>query len=122
MSTMPSPRMSRFVSSSLSSPTSTKNLWPPKYNTQRDPIPEVSRACVEKLFAAIDADMDGYISREELLTFVKKSALSSFTSEMVKEVFDEVTEHRGMRSKEQLDQPLSFGEVYGCCKGCCECS
>lgn len=117
MSTMPSPRMSRFVSSSLSFPASAKNLWPPKYNAQRDPIPAVARACVEKLFAAVDADMDGYISRDELLAFVRKSALSSFTVEMVGDVFDEVTEHRGKRSKEQLDMPLSFGEVYGCCKG-----
>ena len=86
-----------------------------KYNSQRDPIPQIARECVEKLFAAIDADMDGYISLSELTDYVKKVDLSNFTPEMVDEVFYEITRKRGIVHKEQLESPLSQDEVYNCC-------
>jgi len=121
MSTVASPRIdtfnaNRLVASSLESPLrSARTFWPPKYNRQRGHIPEVLHSCVKNLFSAIDTDMDGYISYNELLTFVNKVNLSSFTPQMVPEVFQEIIKHRGTIFNNQLESPLSFSEVYSCC-------
>ena len=92
-----------------------RNLWPPKYNTQRDPIPEIARECVEKLFMAIDNDIDGYVSYNELLEFVKKVKIDTFPPAMVDKVYHEITQRRGIVHKEQFEAPLTFDEIYHCC-------
>lgn len=87
----------------------------PKYNGQREDFPMIPKATVQKLFVAMDCDMDGHVSLEELQAFCAKSCLAPLTPDTVKEMFYEITERRGIVHKEQLNSALTLDEVYLCC-------
>jgi len=89
--------------------------WPSKYAMQRDPIPEVARTCVEKLFTDIDADMDGRISHDELQAYARKSNLTFLSPEIVAQMFQEIANRRAIIHQEQVNNPITFDELLSCC-------
>ncbi len=89
--------------------------WPSKYASQREPIPEIPRPCVEKLLVAIDTDMDGRVSREELHDYARNSGLAFLTPEVIDTMFDEVASHRPVVHQSQLASPLTVDELIACC-------
>ena len=91
-----------------------KNSCPPKYNSQRESVPEIPRNYIEKLLKAIDTDMDGRISLKELQEFGKKTKV--LKPKEAKEMFHEITQYRALVHKEQLDLPITLEELQLFCK------
>ncbi len=91
------------------------DVWPSKYALQREPIPEIPRACVEKLLLAMDKDVDGRISKDELKVFADKSNLLSITPAVVDRMFDEIAKHRPLVHATQLISPITLDELAACC-------
>ena len=94
---------------------SSTTLWPPKYATQREPIPEIPRSCVEKLFVEMDTDMNGRIAYEEVQAFAKKSNLAFISPDVVHQMFQEISQRRALVHQEQLESPITTEELIACC-------
>ena len=89
---------------------------PPKYLSQRDAPLEIPVEIIQKLFQAIDVDLDDRISLEELHGYVKLSGVP-LEEGVVDEMFLEASKNRPIIHEAQRHQGLTFEEVQQAVRG-----
>ncbi len=123
--TMPPPnKMSRATTSQFASTVPKRQMgntatsakpWPPKYEPKHEKLKEIPKECVEKLLTAIDKDLDGKVGLDELINFVRNIGDSKLTTEMVKDMFKEITDRRKVVFDSQISAPITLSELLLCC-------
>jgi len=109
-----------FQGSNTVSPNDMKNfqtnsVWPPKYTQKHEKLKEIPKECIQKLLTAMDKDMDGKISFDEMLDFIKKNSCRAITPEIALKMFKEITKNRNVTFSEQKENPFTLEELISCC-------
>eukprot|EP00826_Nyctotherus_ovalis_P027315 TRINITY_DN2133_c0_g2_i4.p1 TRINITY_DN2133_c0_g2~~TRINITY_DN2133_c0_g2_i4.p1 ORF type:complete len:124 (-),score=20.02 TRINITY_DN2133_c0_g2_i4:774-1145(-) len=94
-------------------------VWPPKYKSKYEPLKEIPKDCVKELLLAMDKDLDGKVSFDELVTFVNTAAIQSFSLHLLESMFKEVASRRSIITEADRYAPITFNELFFCCKVVC---
>lgn len=97
-------------------------VWPPKYESKYETLKEIPKDCVRELLLAMDKDLDGKVSFDELVNFVNTAAIRSFSLELLESMFKEIANRRSIVVEADRYAPLTFNELFFCCKFFEECS
>jgi len=95
---------------------SINKVWPSKYESKYEPLKEIPKDCVKELLLAMDKDLDGKISFDELVNFVKEANIQSFTIDLLETMFKEITSKRSIIKQVDRVSPITFNELFFCCK------
>ena len=86
-----------------------------KYESKFEPMKEIAKDTIYKLLIAIDKDLDGKISLEEFLSYIKQIDISSINDETGVKMFNEAIENRVGIPKSLKNNPMNLQELMLCC-------
>jgi hypothetical protein len=89
---------------------------PSKYLNQRDAPLEIPFEVVDKLFKAMDQDLDDKVSLDELLNYVKQHEIA-IPTETVLEMFNHAASFRRVTQEDQYQRPLTIQEIQYAVRG-----
>lgn len=89
---------------------------PAKYLSQRDAPLEIPFDVVQKLFIAMDQDLDDKVSLEELQNYIRQNDIT-IDQETILEMFFDATSVRRVVNTKHLQNPLDIDEISYAVRG-----